>query len=1050
MSWLLVFPLLLVNSPYGDSTLLLSAPDICNHTIVFEYGGDLWLVPDTGGIARRLTSDEGFESNPKFSPDGRFVAFSGHYDADNFDVYVIPVDGGPPLRLTYHPASDRVIGWTHDGNHVLFISRRTHWCQPRLYRVSLEGGLPEELPLPVVYWASFSPDGNKVAFNRRPARLGWRNYRGGQVPDVWIYDFDRDTAYRVTDWEGTDICPLWYKDKIYFLSDRDGKLNIYCYDTNTGVIRKVTDHQDFDVELPSLGGSKIVYQCGGTLWVLDLTTERYHRLKIKVPDDYKFVRPRYEDVSTLVDWFDISPHAKRAVLVARGDIFTVPKEKGPVRNITCTAGTRERYAVWSPDGEWIAYLSDESGEYEIYIRKADGTGDATRITYDGECYRWPLVWSPDSKKLLYSDSKLRLFYVDIDNKKPVLVDTSAVDYIWSYCWSPDSRWLAYIKQNDNWYGSVYLYSVETKESYKITTDLYDDDEVCFDPSGKYLYFISSRTFTPARGDFGELRVYPATQNICLITLQADIPSPFLPKSDEELPEEEKEEPEEPEKKPPEKIEIDLEGISQRVVAVPIPAGNYSGLAATEDKIFYLERTDFTSRKHKYNLHVYDIENQKDHVLIEGIDGYRVSEDGKYVLYKADNTFGIIEVNDTQYSVGDGKLKTDKLRLKVDPRQEWCQMLHEAWRLERDFFYDTNMHGVDWHGLYEVYSKFLPYAADRYDLNYLIAGMLRELGASHTYVWGGKLPQKEVKVGLLGVDFELDPTTGFYKFKKIYKGENWQEKRRAPLTEPGVMVKEGEYLIKVEGQLVRYPDNPYKYFENTVDKQVRLEVNDKPIVKGTRTVVVKPISLGNELELRYLDWVETNRHKVETATNGRVGYIHVPNTATWGLKEFGKYFFAQSNKEGLIIDVRYNGGGWSPAMFMDYLQRRPLGEFVSRVGQPSIDPFVKFHGKLVCIINEYAGSGGDMFPYYFRELGLGPLIGNRTWGGLIGCWGWQLMDGGYITVPVGRFRDLKGNWVIENEGVTPDIPVDDRPDLLTKGYDPQLEKAIEVILQKLRE
>ncbi len=1040
MNWL---PMLLLVGSVPDSTLLMSRPDIHGDKIVFEYGGDLWLASQDGGRASRLTSDKGFETWARFSPDGRYIAFSGQYDADNFDVYVMPTDGGAPVRLTYHPSADIVTEWADDGESVLFISRRRERYHRQLYSISLEGGLPRQLPLPSLGCVSFSPCRQKIAFNRRPARLRWRGYRGGLAPDVWIYDMEQDTAWTITDWEGMDISPIWYGDNIYFLSDRDGRVNIYRYEIETEIIHRITDHRDFDVRVPGLGNSNIIYQSGGSLWVLDLKTENYNRLIINVPHDYISVRPRYENVAKLIDWFDISPHAKRAVFSARGDIFTVPKEKGPVRNITNTEGAREIYPAWSPDGQLVAYLSDKTGEYEIYTRRADGTGEATRITYDGDSYRWPLVWSPDSRKLLYSDSKLRLFYVDIETKRETLVDTSTIRYIRSYRWSPDSRFIAYIKLNTNRYGAVYIYSVEEGKSYQVTTDLFDEDDLYFDPDGRYLYIISSRTFSPARGDFGELQVYPATQNICLITLQKETPSPFLPESDEEIKEEEKEEEDN------EEIRIDFEGITERVITVPIPAGDYWGLLATENKILYLNRRNFASRNPKFDLHIYDIDKQKDRVLIKGINSYALSEDGKSVLYKSGNTYGIIEVTGKDLTVGAGRLRTTEMKLRVDPVQEWTQIFNEAWRLQGDFFYDEDMHGMDWEHLHQVYSAFLPYAADRWDINFLISEMYKELGASHMGVWGGdEHPKKGVEIGLLGVDFELDERTGFYRFKKIYQGENWDRERRAPLTEPGVVVREGEYLIKINDNLVQFPDNPYGYLQNTIGKKIMIEVNDRPRQEGARTVGIKPISLGNEMELRYLDWVETNRQKVAAATNGLIGYIHVPNTLEWGLEEFGKYFFAQLDKKGLIIDARYNAGGWSPTMFMNYLQRRPLGKFVPRVRQKYPDPPVRFHGRLVCITNEYAGSGGDMFPHYFRELGLGPLIGTRTMGSLISTWHWTLMDGGVTQIPIARFSDLKGNWLIENEGVTPDILVDNRPDLIMRGYDPQLMKAIEVIMEKL--
>ncbi len=1030
-----------------QSTLMLFRPDIDKHDVVFEYAGDLWLASVHEQFAQRLTSSEGYEIFPEFSPDGKWIAFSGQYNVDNYDVYIMPRTGGRPKRLTYHPAHDLVIGWTPDGKDILFRSSRGDWMLSRLFKISPEGGLAKGFALPSVYEADFSPDATKLVFNRRAAWLEWKGYRGGRTPDIWLHDFERDTTYTIIAWEGTEIFPQWIDGQVYFLSDRDGRMNIYSYDPLTGNIEQMTRHTEFDIQNMNNDGNRIVYNYAGGVVLLDCSTGKLDPLSIVVPDDRRFLHARYKNVSNLIEDYGISPTGKRAVFTARGEIFTVPKEKGSVNNITKTPGIRERYPAWSPDGKWIAFLSEKTGEYEIHLRESHRAGVEIQITDDADCFRWRPAWSPDSKKLLYADSKNRLFYVDIEDRIPVLIDTSSMMRFSSFAWSPDSRWIAYMKLNDNWFGSIFLYSIDDGKRHRVTDEFFDDDDVCFDPSGKYLYFSSPRIFSPIFGFAFEFDVYPRTENICLIPLRKVIPSPFLPESDEEIEREENGDEEETKE-----VDIDLEDMDQRIVIVPVPPGYYYNLLAAQDKIFYLERIGFEIEKRKYNLHVYDLKEKEGLVMFKDIDDYALSSDGKFIIYKREKRYGIVEAGAKEYTVGDGVLQTEKMEMKVDREAEVKQIFNDAWRLQRDFFYDPEMHGLDWEKTRETFAVFLPHVADRADLTRIIMWMFSELGASHTYVWSSRDDRSTVSVGLLGSEFGLDKASGFYRFKKIFKGEPWQEGRESPLTKPGSTVREGEFLISIEDDIVHYPHTPYEYLENTVGKQIRIRVNDSPDTVGAREVRVQPISYGSERKLYYLDWIEKNRKEVEEKTHDRAGYIHIPNTSLWGLEEFGKYFFSQAGKEGLIIDVRYNSGGWTPIMFMNYLQRRPLGERVGRTGEPNIEPFIKFHENLVCIINEHAGSGGDKFPYYFRELGLGPLVGNRTWGGLLSITATDrpLIDGGRISTPIKRFRALSGAWVIENEGVVPDIPVDDHPDRVRKGFDPQLEKAIELIQKKLPE
>jgi len=891
--------------------------------------------------------------------------------------------------------------------------------------------------------------------------------------DIWLYDFENNTAERLTDYEGTDAFPMWYKDRIYFISDRDHTMNIYCYELKTKQIRKITNHKEYDVKWPSLGRDKIVYENGGYLYVLDLETEKSKKIKVTVPSERLFARPTFKKVGKYIISYDISRTGKRAVFEARGDIFTVPEEKGEPRNITKTQGIRERNPAWSPDGKWIAYYSDKTGNYEIYLKKPDGTGPEIQVTKGSKGWQWDIRWSPDSKKLLFSDKTYTLYYVEIDEKKPKIphkIDKGELADIYDYSWSPDSKWVAYQKAGDNLFGSIYLYSLEKDKSYKVTGDFYDDYDPVFDPDGKYLYFFSNRSWYPLMSNFEHNFSYTLSSDICVVTLQKDTPSPFAPESDEEevvAKEEKKEEKAEKksdrkEKKKKDKegeeekpLKIDIEGFEQRVVSFPIKPGNYYGLTAAKGKVFYFSvpitpmMADRAPNLSGIKLMMFDMKEREAKSVIKGINSYVLSADGKKILYNARGTFGIIDASPGK-NVGDGKIATDALEMRVNPVAEWEQIFNDAWRLERDFFYDPGMHGVDWKGMKKRYGILLPYVAHRFDLNYIIGEMIAELCSSHTYVYGGDMPRtKRVSVGLLGCDFQLDKKTGLYRIKKIYKGRNWDKRYISPLTLPGIDVHEGDYLLAVNGTDLKYPTNPYSLLENTAGKQTVIKVSRKANGKDAKEFTVVPSS--NDTWLRYNDWVESNRKKVAEATNGRVGYIHVPNTSLIGLNEFASSFYPQVNKDGLIIDVRYNSGGFIPDMFVERLSRKLLALWARREGRSFLTPWSAPRGPMVCIMNAYAGSGGDAFPYFFREKGLGPLIGTRTWGGLIGISrNIPLVDRGAVTMPDFGLYNLEGKWDVENVGVKPDIEVDNRPDLVVKGHDPQLEKAIEVILEKLKE
>lgn len=1091
----------------SNTTRLLRYPDMHGNLVVFTYAGDLWIAERAGGQSRRLTAHLGEETFAKFSPDGKWIAFTGNYDG-NTDVYVIPVEGGEPRRLTYHPASDQVLDWTPQGNRVLFRSTSTNFTTrfEKLYTVGLDAGLPEELPVSSGGLTSFSPDGTKIAYNRISTEFRtWKRYRGGRHSFVSIYDLKTGQYDEVPHTRAADIFPMWQGDAIYFDSDRDGVMNLYRYDLKSKATKQLTHYKDYDVKWPSLSGgnsSSIVYEYGGYLYTLDLKSEKTAMIPLTVESDLAFTRPSYVKVERFINSFSLSPSGARALFGARGETFTVPAKKGDVRNLTNTSASRELSPTWSPDGKWIAYFSDRTGEYELYIRAQDGTGEEKRITTDGHAYRSGPSWSPDSTKILFAEKTLKLFYVDINGGAPVLVDKSEIGPINGYDWSPDSKWVTYSKAHPNGYPTIQLYSLDQKKSFQVSDAMTPDFNPVFDKNGKYLYFFSNRTFSnPTISNYELTFSYNNNTGIYAVTLASDTPSPFAPESDEEKGEQPKSGPKpaplpgtgaagergkpgtgspgeqgakpadqkssddtqkegaaqpakedaKPQVKP---IRIDIENIGRRIVNVPVPIGSYNGLLAAKDKFFYLATPPAGGSVQQgptiFTLHSYDIAKREDTVVLAGVTSYDINNAGDKIIYQAGPVYGIIDTMKPGQKVGDGKLDLSGLEMKLDPRAEWKQIFDEAWRIERDFYYDPTMRGLDWAAIKTRYEQELPYIAHRSDLNYLIGEMIGELSTSHAYVSGGEMPNvARVGVGLLGADFEA--SNGYYRFKKIYAGDNSSGDTRSPLTEPGVQVKEGDYLIAVNGRPLRATDNPYAPFENTVGKQVSLKVNDKPSEDGARAVTVRPI--GSETSIRNLDWIETNRRKVEAATGGRCGYVYVPDTFVAGISEFARAFYAQTDKDALIIDERWNGGGLIPDFFTERLKRKNLNYIAPREGRDYKIPNAAIYGPKVMIINEYAGSGGDAFPFYFRSEGIGTIIGKRTWGGLVGIQGGLAMiDNGSVTAPSAAFwsyQNGKSDWVAENKGIDPDIEVDQRPDLERGGHDPQLEKAIEIINEQLK-
>ncbi|HZQ25510.1 MAG TPA: PDZ domain-containing protein [Terriglobales bacterium] len=1087
---------------------LMRFPDIHGDRIAFVYGGDIWIVSSNGGVARRVTTHPGRELFPKFSPDGKWIAFTGQYDG-NFNVYLMPADGGQPKQLTFYqggaPLSDRmgihneVVTWTPDSKKIVFLSKRdaTNGWTRRMYTVSVDGGLPEPLPMDQGGLASFSPGGTKVAYNVifRNFRT-WKRYTGGMAQWISLYDLKNNTVEQVphTDW--TDTFPMWHGNTIYFASDRgpEHRLNLYSYDLGSKQIEQLTKFTDFDVSWPSLGSDSIVFDNGGYLYLFDLASKQPKKLTIDLPGEKDMTMKRWTSVGKWITDFDLSPDGRRAVFAARGDVFTVPAKEGSIRNLTRTPAIREKSVSWSPDGHWVAYISDRTGEDEIFLAPQDGLGKEQEITSGYKGFKFAPAWSPDSKKLAWADKDLQLWYIDIAEKKPVKIDKATYGEITNYAWSPDSKWVSYDKNAENQNSVVYLYSLADSKNTPVTTDFSNSHSPLFDPEGRYLYFLSDRDFNEVLGNIDFEFANPKTTRVYIVTLRADEPSPFPPLSDEttlkaENPpssfsangvvenqedkpstkseakgksaskeatkEDEKEKAKE--KKP---FRIDLDGIQQRVVALPTGPGVIRSFAVSKDFLYYstvpIQGLSGPLPGETAAVQAYDLKERKQKAVIENVEKFTVSYDGSKLLYEGEGApgakpYGIIDAKpaDNPKKVGEGGLKLDGMRAEIDPPQEWKQIFNEVWRQERDFFYEAAMNGVDWQQIHDKYAALVPYAASRYDLTLIMGDMIGELSNSHTYVGGGDYPDLHpVNMGLLGVDFEADAASGRYRIKKIYSGENWDSKMRSPLTEPGVNVKQGDYILAVNGRALQVPQNPYELFVNTANENVTLSVNSRPTEDGARNVQVKPIP--DEFGLRELGWIEANRKKVDAASKGQVGYVYLPDMGGDGLNQFVKQFFPQIRKQGLIIDVRYNGGGFVDQLIFERLRRILAGMDSARNWTSSTVPDVVFHGALVGITNRMAASDGDLFSYYFKYYKLGPLIGERTWGGVRGIRGnIPLIDGGYITRPEFALYGLDSKWLIENHGVQPDIVVENRPDLVVKGQDPQLEKAIELVMQEIQ-
>ncbi|WP_373493300.1 PDZ domain-containing protein [Aquiflexum sp.] len=1041
-------------------------PDVSKTHITFSYGGDIWIVSKNGGLANRLTSAKGEESFPRFSPDGGRIAFSGNYDG-NVDVYVMDAMGGMPSRLTHHGMGDRVTDWYPDGESLFFTSSRESEKQrySQFFKVSQKGGLPQKLPVPYGEFGMLSPDGQKIVYTPKTrAFRTWKRYKGGMATDIFIFDLKDFSSKNISNSPYNDEFPMWANDKIYFLSDRDAnqRNNIWSYDLKTKNIKQITNFTDFDVHFPSIGPEEIVFGAGGKIYLLNLANEQYAEVPIQVSSDVSTLMPRKVTVNKNIQNLWLSHDGNRAVIEARGELFSVPAKDGPVINLTQSSGVAERYPSWSPNGKYLAYWSDRSGEYELTIKDLENPQAEKQLTKYGPGYRYQTIWSPDSEKLAFIDKAMDIYIYNRIKNTTTKVDKQKFYYEgnlrnFSVSWSPDSRYMAYEKNQSNRSNSIAVYDSRENMLREVTSGFYDDQNPVFDPEGKYLYFLTNRDFNPIYSDFEGTWVYANSTQLAVIPLSKDTLSPIAPKNDttsvksdqtaDKKADDKKKDKKEEEAKPSSKpVKIDWDGMENRMVILPPTAGNYRSLTAAKGKVVYLKYPVSGTRGGSGTLTFFDLKEREEKTVMEKVNGYQLSADGEKVLVVSNGAYSVIKLAANQKI--EDKMPVEKMEMTLVPQEEWKQLFMDAWRFERDFFYDPNMHGVDWDAMKEKYGNLIDHAITRWDVNYILGELIGEISASHTYRGGGDLESSPDKsVGYLGIDWGLKD--GAYFVKKIIRGAPWDNEARSPLEESGVNIKEGDFILAVNGVAMDVQKDPYAAFEGLAASTVELTVNSRANFQGSRKVIIK--TLEDETRLRNLQWIEANRKRVEEATDGKIGYIFVPSTGLDGQFELARMFYAQFDKDGLIIDERFNNGGQIPDRFIELLNRKPLAFWGVRDGQTWQWPPVANFGPKVMLINGWSGSGGDAFPHYFRKAELGPLIGTRTWGGLIGISGApNLIDGGSVSVPTFRMFDPDGNWFPEGYGVEPDIEVLEDPTELAKGRDPQLEKAIEEVLRLLIE
>jgi tricorn protease len=1057
------------SSAADEAPLLVQAPTMSKTQIVFAYGGYLWSVPRAGGKARQLTTG-GHETRPKFSPDGTWIAFTGQYDG-NIDAYVMPADGGEPKRLTWHPDPDIAVGWTPDGKKVLISSNREAYADfDRLYTIPVEGGVPEVLPMWRGEAASYSPDATRIAYvPNLKWQVAWKRYHGGQTTPVYVLRLSDLQLEKIPRENSNDDEPVWIGDTVYFLSDRKGSVTIFAYDTKTKNVKQVLDNKGLDVKSLSAGPDALVYEQFGGIYTLDLKTEKASKVSIHISGDLPATRPHYEKVGAQIQNAAISPTGARAVFEARGEILTVPAEKGDVRNLTRTTAVAERDPAWSPDGKSIAFFSDESGEYALHIVDQTGLGAVKKINLGNPpSFFYAPLWSPDSKKIAYTDKRLNLWYVDVAKGTPVKVTADRYEdpsSTMTETWSPDSKWLTYAKFLENHMRNIFVYSLETGKESQITDGTSDARYPIFDKNGKTLYFAASTDLGLSIGwlDLSSYQ-HPVSRSVYAVVLKKGDASPVEPQSDEEKaagddktkdadkskePVKGADKGKEGDKKDEVTVTIDLDGIGQRIVALPIKAANYIGLDAGKTGILFLSEiasVPSLTEPTPVSVSKFDLSTRKTEPFLGGLGGFVVSANGEKVLYRQGPGWFIAPAAVVP-KPGDGALNLDAMEVYTDPRAEWNQMYHEVWRIERDFFYDPNHHGLNIAAAEKKYAPYLKGAGGRADVNHLFDEMLGELTVGHMFIGGGDVPQpKKVKGGLLGADYKVE--NGRYRFARIFNGENWNPELRAPLTQPGVDVKVGDYLLEVGGREVRPPTDVYSYFENTAGTQIKIKVGPSADGKDAREVTVVP--LPSEFDLRNFAWEEDNRRKVDQMSGGKVAYVHVPDTANGGFVNFNRYYFAQVGKQAAVIDERYNHGGQIADYIIDMLKRPLRNCDITREGEQFCSPLAQIYGPKTMIINEMSGSGGDALPWMFKQDKVGPLVGTRTWGGLVGIYNYPpLMDGGRVTSPRVAIFGLHSEYEVENHGIAPDIEVENDPASVAAGHDPQLERAVQVTLEALK-
>ena len=1048
----------------APAPLLLQSPTLSAERIAFAYGGEIWTLPRSGGDATLLVGGAGTASGPVFSPDGRMLAYTANVNG-NDDVFVVPASGGQPTRLTWHPDRDAAVGWSADGKSVLIRSHRDATNDSnQLYVLPLSGGLPQALPLPMAEQGAFSPDGTHIAYNPVVQwEPEWRDYHGGQTTRIWIARLSDSSVVKLPHADANDRDPMWMGDTVYFLSDRDGPATLYAYDTGSAKLVRLIDNSGFPIDGAAAANGTIVYTQMGALHLYDVAGRSDRRVPVRIDGPLPQTVPHFEKVASKdIQHAGISPTGARALFEARGEILTVPAEKGDVRNITASSDAAERDPAWSPDGKSIAYFSDAGGEYALTIRSQDGLGQPRRIALgQPPSFFYSPVWSPDGKRIAYTDKRLNLWYVELDHPAsnqptPVKVDSDRFDsplHEFDASWSPDGRWLTYTRQLPNHLRAVFVYSLATRRISQVTDGMSDCLYPVFDRNGKYLYFTASTDMglTPGWLDMTS-EAHPVTRSVYVAVLRKELPSPLQPQSDEDKGPAAKDDDKDKHKHKQDKpgaasVSIDVDGLAQRTLALPIEAANFVGMVAGKSGTLYLLKApQVPGEDDPATLERFDLDKRKSETLVEGVKQFALSGDGDKMLYQSgDNWF--ITGADKPVKKGDGKLDTARMEVHVVPRQEWAQMYAEVWRIERDFFYDPDYHGLD---LAAAERRFRPYLAgvgSREDLNVLFRRMLAYMSVGHMFVRGGAMPElPKIEVGLLGADYAVDHDR--YRFSHIYSGENWNPDLHAPLTQPGVNVHESEYLLAVNGQPLHAGDNLYAAFQQTVGKQVVLRVGPHADGSAARDVTVVPVK--SEFGLRHLDWIEHNRREVDRLSGGKLAYVYLPDTANGGFRNFNRYYFAQTDKQGAVIDERYNHGGQLADYIIEAMQRKVMTRVKTREGQTYSEPTQAIFGPKAMLINQFSGSGGDALPWYFKRTGLGPLIGERTWGGLVGIGNYPpLLDGGSVTAPRWALFGLHGQWEVENHGIAPDIEVWQDPALTRQGHDPQLEKAVEVLLQQLK-